>query len=293
MQLEEGVIQGQAPYNQYPKGFLKEFTEPVTFKLVNMQPDPDVPGGWLMPRFQNIPATSMVMFKDSKGKSHQVRLALIRTIHASGEIEFEDRTLLLGQSTNGEIVLDPKNPKDVETFNYLNHCHWNKSSPYTYEGAEHIIYRWDPEVLAKEEMNERASSRKAIIAVSTLSDTQIATLYAQIGAKKPSMVSLSEQRNEMEIVAQDNPVRVLEALSKDNASIEALVNTLINVGAVRKLTPQLEFREEGTDNVVFRFQKLDAGLGSAEDQLKKALETDQALKIKIEHLIKKHTPVKD
>ena len=97
MALEESVIKSHAPYNQYPKGFLKKFDKPVTFKLINMKPDPDVKGGWIMPRFVNIPATSMVMFTDEKGQKHQVRLALIRRVKADGEVEFEDRTLLLGQ----------------------------------------------------------------------------------------------------------------------------------------------------------------------------------------------------
>lgn len=311
-------------FNNYPEGFLEDFNEPVTFKLLGIKKDPDNDDGYLMPSFTNIPATSKVVYKDSDGKSTTVNLALILSSSADGEVEFDIKGLFLGQSNGGQIHLDPKNPKDVEKFNYINHCHFNKSSKYTYEGAGWKVEKFSLESEADKDMESRKDLTAAIVAVSNLSASQIKTLYGKIGSKNPSAVSPSEMKNELEHLAMDSPLAILNVLNKgieapapteapsapestkkeveinvvDLEEVEknlekspedapSLVLTAVNTGAIKKVMTKLEWRTHSGE-VLMAFSKVAEGNGTAEEQLIEALEKDASLFSKVELIISNH-----
>lgn len=196
------------PYNKYPEGFLQEFKEPVIFRLTERwrKPDPDQPGAVLMPMSINVPATSRVTYN-----GQVVDLALINNIDAFGNIDLDRDNLLLGRFNNGMIHLSPNNPKHRKIFEFLNHCHWNKDSPYTYQGVDHIIEKYSPASEAKKSMEERAVKKKAILVVEQLNDAQLISTYSKIGTKNPKRLTIEEMRNEMDELAFNEPELILDA----------------------------------------------------------------------------------
>ena len=201
-------------YNQYPEGFLEDFKEPVTFKLVGIKPDPDNKSGFLMPTITSIPPESKVSFTDKDGKTHLVRLALISSIDAEGNIAFDDRRLFIGQINNGEIKLDPKRSRDLEVWRYLHHCHWNASSPYAEEDGPHVVFEYNWEAEANKEISGRSAMFHAFKFISSAEDEDINHLYNMIGTEKSSKIGPGAMRNELEKLAISDPSTVSFAISQ-------------------------------------------------------------------------------
>ena len=112
--------------NQYPEGYLcDEFTEPVTFELVNLKDDPDVRGKKLLPRTKNIPFISRTVSKDKEtGKRKIVTIGYVTGESADGEAEI-GRDIEWGLINAGRITLKPDRAKDQLKFEYINYCSFN------------------------------------------------------------------------------------------------------------------------------------------------------------------------
>lgn len=223
-------------YNNYPEGFLEDFTEPVTFRSTAIKKDPDNKNGVLMSAVSNVPATSKVNFTGPDGKKQVVHLAYISNVSPDGEIELDIMGLWLGMMNNGEIHLDPNNPKDVDKFNYLNHCHFNKNSPYTYNGAKWKIERYSLEDIAKVELNDKADVLKAVTTTFLLTDEEIVTIYGQIGKLNPNVASISEMKNELQVIAQEKPIQITKLIP---ARVQSIINASQTSVVPTSLTPPL------------------------------------------------------
>jgi len=283
-------------YNKYGKDFLEPFNEPVTFKLLGIKPDPNNKGGFLMPMFKNVPATSRVTV-EKNGVKEVIELALIKYVHPSGEVEFDSQLLQFGQFNNGEIHLTPEKPQDFRMFNFLNHCHFNRDSKYTYEGANHIFYRVDPEGEAKKEIKGRAVLRKAILMAAALEDAKdIKTVYSVVGNGNPSKLSISEMKNEIEELSMTDPQLLVDTIAEyiepdmdsgDDGVIttQGLVSQALASKALIPKYPQLKF-ERADGAVFFTFKKKDdSGGKTGSEQLADALNSDPELKSALEVLL--------
>jgi hypothetical protein len=217
------------PYNNYPEGFLEPFTEPVVFRLIDKyrQPDPDNAKGILMPFIMNIPATSRITLGDKV-----IDLALIRNIDSFGEVELEREALFIGKVNNGMFQLSPNNPAHRKMFNYLNHCSYNKDSKYTYAGADVYIERYSPEKDAKQNMIDRSAKKAAILIVDSLNDAESRSLYAKIGTKNPTRISIEEMKDELDALAFVSPEIIIDAHEPRKAKKEAQAVSAVSVQEV-------------------------------------------------------------
>ncbi len=277
-------------YNNYPEGFLEEFTEPVIFKLCGIQKDPDNKDGWLMPASKNIPATSRVRFKDKQGVEHDVHLALIRYENPDGSVELDIEGLLLGQMNGGMIQLDPKVPRDVDRFNFINHCHWNKDSKYTFPGAEHIVERFSLKKEAEKQLSERSARRDAMMAIFNLPDSKVKATYAVLG--KGNMKSLPEMRNELEMLAEDNPQLVIDKIgviesakeSGEDMSAEELVALALKQGRLVNQPTKLTWKTSD-GKTILKYAPKPENKGDAKEQLMAAIDRDPQIREIVEALV--------
>lgn len=288
-------------YNNYPEGFLEEFNKPVTFKLVNIKEDPENPGHFLMPRFTNIPATSQVVFNNEV-----VNLAYIERYDANGDPVFGDRSLLLGMHNNGEIYLDPSRAKDRKLFEYINHCHWNRSSKYTNESSQHVVYKFDLDEIANSRVSSRNSLKESLRFIMSASDIEIKSLYVLVGKEIPSGMSMPRMRDELEDMCIKNAEVIFNAVSsikskkrqqEDNISTNKQAEEDIDILAmleeakknkiISQYNPARSFKSKSGD-FLFQFEKaVDADGYSPIEQFATALSQDDDLLEKVKYLIDK------
>ena len=202
----------QEYYNNYPEGFLEDFREKVIFRLVDIKPDPDNPGAYLMPSVTAVPPSSTVTFDDGENRT-QVHLALVLSYDRDGNMIPDDRSMMLGQFNGGELILDPKKPKHVDMFNYLNHCHWNKSSKYTFPGAKHYVEKVDHEAFAAKELEALDIKRIALVTVSIINDDQVKAIASLILEAEPedSPLSPKVRRANLDKIADKYPEKLIAA----------------------------------------------------------------------------------
>lgn len=274
----------QSNYNNYGEDFLEPFDKPVTFKLLGIKPDPNNKGAFLMPMFKNVPATSRVKYN---GKI--IDIALIRNVYPNGDIEFDSNLLQFGQFNNGEIHLTPDKPRDQKIFEYLNHCHFNRDSKYTYEGANHIIYKVNLEKEAEGKISGRKTLFNAVALASNLSDeSRIKTVYSVVGNGNPAKMSINEMKNEIEEISMRDPQLIIDTIGSGDDEVRTtseLIKEAVATKAITKQGPQLRFvRNDG--EVFLTYQKLaNSGGKSAEDQLEEALNESEELREALEILV--------
>lgn len=238
--------------NQYPEGFLEEFTKPVTFRLANIKPDPDNPNGVLMPNITMVPPTSKVLYKKNEDDYGEiVNLVLVSSVSSDGDVTPDTRRTMIGAINGGEIRLDPKRPKDREVFNFLNHCHWNKSSPYASENpADWIIFKFDPEQQAKDELAEKNPMLESMKFISSSPDSALRKLYILI-IGEPAGKTSEMIKNELIALTMTNSKAVLSGIEtlKPNMSAEDIVATTPkNVGVEEDTESSLGNSESGEDD---------------------------------------------
>lgn len=286
-------------YNNYPEGFLEPFKEKVTFRLVGIRADPDNPGSYLMPSVTSIPPSSTVIYNDQ-----EVHLALISSFDTNGNMIPDDRSMMLGQFNSGEITLDPKKPKHVAMFNYINHCHHNKSSKYTFPGAKHVVEKVDHEALAAKESNLLDLKRAALMTISTINDDAIASIAAFLLEKEPedSPLSAKVRRANLDKIADKYPEKVIDVCkklgihlvsvpgSKQEAKqveldidpfIKSKVEGLLDAKVISKINARKEFTIKETGESIFQWSD---GPGSPIDKFIVAISEDEELLSTIEDL---------
>lgn len=292
--------------NNYPEGFLQEFREPVTFKLLGLDGDDASPvkGKRSMPAVKKINAFSVVNFKNGNGDTIPVPIGYVKSTKPNGDVIFGDG-LSFGFFNDGQIQLNPNIPSHRDLFNYLNHCEFNYDSPYTFPSAKKIFYRFSLERIAKENTGKRKGAITALKLIEAASEETINSVYLILG--KSRVNSLVEKIDKLEEEAFINSDKVINAFEKLRSSgtrsdastppnnpvddaespklvnSEVLVNKALEKGALRKAMGQLKFRNsEGGD--IFSFKKVSEGLGTAEEQLARAMDSDKELYVLIKTL---------
>lgn len=289
-------------YNKYPEGFLEPFKKKTTFRLVDIKPDPDNPGAYLMPSVTAIPPSSTVVYK-----GQEVHLALVASYDENGNMIPDDRSMMLGQFNNGELTLDPRKPKHVAMFNYINHSHHNRSSPYTFPGAKHYVEKVDHEAFAAKESASLDIKRAALMTVSVINESQVQLLAEALLAKEPANSPLSNKvrRANLDKLADKYPEKILDACKSlsipvahiDGAAKEeetvaaseveidpfigAKVKGLIKSGEISQINVRKEFKNKETGKVIFQWGD---GEGSPVDKLVSAVAQDNNLLEEIESM---------
>lgn len=195
--------------NKYPKGYCEPFNKRVKFRLVNLKPDPDNKGRYLLPRTMNVPSVSRTIFTDEDGNVQTIHIAF-----TDGQKEKEDGSPVLrydlefGQFNNGEMVLDPKNAGDAEKFRYMNHCSFNASSPWRSNDVTPIFERIDEDAIAIQKSELRKARRKAENIVSSLTDEELPEKWALISSDTDASAAI--MRNGLEDYAEKYPTEFIK-----------------------------------------------------------------------------------
>lgn len=296
-------------YNNYPEGFLEEFKEPVVFRLINIKPDPDNEGAFIMPNITAVPSESQVICD-----GEVVHLALISTVDPEGNATLDSRSLWLGQINGGEIRLDPKRAKDHKIFKYLNHCHWNRSSKYASDNpADWIVFKFDPETQAKEELAEKNPMMESISFITSASDAALRKLHVIIGDGSPKGKSVDVIKNELIKIATSVPDKayagiqaITPSLGKgdvknadkestptievdsenipEDLDVEAVAREAEKTKVIVRVNRYQVYRDqEGND--FFKFKSKEEAGATASEQLVDALDSDPDLLAKLQHMM--------
>lgn len=276
-------------YNDYPDGFLQEFTEPVTFELIGVKPDPENEGQFIIPFSKNVPATSRVQFE-----GQDVHIAHITSVKPDGTAVFGSKELRFGVIAGGfRKRLDPKKAKDVALFRYLNHCHWNADSPYVEDKRACIIRRFDLQQITEESRNSRQMRTIAIKAIDDLADDRLIPVFAKVGKGQYHNLSEAELRDRLEEIAEKDPKTIIEALNikfeprhkvakedvpsvtvSDFKAPEELVEAALKAAKIKMVPAAKEYRTSDGKSI-FKFV---TGNGTGKEQLISAVETDEQLR---------------
>ena len=262
--------------NQYPDGFLEEFKEPVTFKLLGVVPDKSSPtkGAMKMPSMKQIPPASTVSYKEET-----LTIALVKSVDPSGNVVLDKNRIVMGRFNDGQIRLDPSRPKDIEAFKYLNHCQYNQDSPYTYEGAKHYFYKFDLEKEAGARSENRKPMREAYRLISNSNSQDILSVYRLIGSQSADSTSIELIIDELEERATSEAPKIVNAFkkvqeAKKNIPSEVLIKEALDKKVIKKSSGQLQFNN-ADGGVFFKYlKKADSEL-TPEEQLEVYLDENK------------------
>lgn len=245
-------------FNKYPAGMreqaLKDFQKPITFKLCNVKEDPDNKGRFLLPTHKNVPCRDIIL--DNEG--NPLHIAYIIGTSITGEAQLGD--IVYGRFNQGQITLNPKNPKDREKFIFMYFTNYNLNAPQrSIDGydtdVEPIFYTVNPAKEARERRQKREQLKKAMKAVEGLKSAAIDEVYTILSGVSAARAGDDEKLDYVENLAQTNPGKLLTVVENKHKEIEAIIKEAVSQKVLRHDNMEGKFVLTENGKEVFSYTK--------------------------------------
>lgn len=224
--------------------------ERATYRVLNVRPDPDNYGKFLMPSALLIPSTDNIY---DKFKKEFVPIAAIERSDNEGNAVFLN--IVFSASNFGYLFLDGKNATHQKIYQFLELCNFNESNPNRNkeENEDKVsFYRVD----SKKEAIQERSMRKLILRA-----MNIATEMDEKKSKEVAMAlgidaeTIEEIRNEVEDYAAENPEEFLEVAERATIEMESLLKDAIKKGIILNNLNAQVFEWAETHKEIYKYKK--------------------------------------
>ena len=221
--------------------------ERATYRVLNVRPDPDNMGRFLMPAALQIPSTDIIY---DKGKEEFVPIAAIERTDLDGNPVFVN--IVFTASNAGYLFLNGSNAVHQKIYQYIELCNYNESNPDRNEEFETFFYRVDAQKEAKTERNLRKLIVKAVNLALELDDTKAREVALALGIDAESN---EELRNELEDYAGDNPEDFLEVIERASLANETALKDAVKKNIIKNDVNASSFKWVETGKVIFAYTK--------------------------------------
>lgn len=273
--------------NQYPEGYLddSQFTEPVTYELISLRPDPDNAGKHLGPYYFNIPAYCQTVFRGKSGKEspQNVRIGYVNDVDPNGNVIFST-DLNFGLSSQhgpGRITVNPDRG-EIDKWRYLEHCSFNESSPYRRPQDPVFFRKIDHEKTAIDKAAKRRLLKKAMDIALGFTDKQALSAAALLNPNQN--LSNARAREAVESLAETQPERFInlfENTPSEDGDALYYAKEAISSGIVKKNTKLRTFVWSENDAEITGYRNHP----TAVKDLAEFVENDEAVFKKIKALV--------
>lgn len=236
-------------YNQFSKSLVRKLKpdERATYRILNVRPDPDNWGRYLMPAAYQIPSTDIIFDKE---KGEFVTIGAIERQDNEGNAIFLN--IVFNAGNMGYIFLNGSNPVHQKIYQYLDICNFNESNKNRNTEVEAVFYRVDNEKDAKEERQLRKMIAKAVTIAIELDDDKARSVAMAFGIDAES---IEEIRNLLEDFAEMNPEEFLEVLERATLENETKLKEAVKKGIIKNNLNAQAFEWTDTGKEIMKYKK--------------------------------------
>lgn len=213
------------------------------FRYLNVKPDPQNKGQFIMPSMAFMPKVDRVY--DPK-KDDYVDIANIKALGVGGVPQIE--AIAFSKQTQGKLMLRGNKTGDKEIFEYLSLSNYNASNPNRDTSVVPLFELVEPAKKAQDARKDRNLRRDAMNVAAELSASEVREFISSLN--KDETRDMSILRDELEIMAEKDPRKFI-SLSKDKSkSIQSNVKKAIDKKIIRFDKATSEFKWVGTDETI-------------------------------------------
>ena len=216
-------------YNNISEKMLKatklKAGEKVIYRVNGIQPSPMEPGKWIIPSAKNVPPIDQIWDEE---KQDYAEIAAVRSFDADGNHTYHD--LWFMGNLGGHIILHGGRGIDQEIHSYFSLCDYNGSKEGRDESKEIYFTLVDENAKSEKERKIRNVKREALNISADLTAEDVRNYVAALG--QDDTRPLEVLRNELEIMADHDPVAFLELINNKQAVMIATLNRAIKKGVI-------------------------------------------------------------
>lgn len=221
--------------------------EKATYRVLNVRPDPDNYGRFLMPAALQIPSTDIIY---DKGKEDFVPIAAIERTDLEGNPVFIN--IVFTAANAGYLFLNGSNAVHQKIYQYIEICNFNESNPDRNQEYETFFSRIDAQKEAKVERNIRKLIVKAVNTALDMDDLKVKEVAMALGIDGET---IEEIRNALEDYAGDNPEEFLEVAERASLEVETLIKDAIKKGIINNNLNSQTFEWAETKKEILKYKK--------------------------------------
>jgi hypothetical protein len=222
--------------------------ERASYRILNVRPDPDNYGKFLMPAAHQIPSTDQIF---DKQKGEFVNIAAIESQNEKGEPIF--LSIVFSANNLGYVFLNGNNSVHQKMYQFLELCNYNGSNKdRSEEKGDPVFYRVDNKKEAIEERSTRKLIVKAINAALELDDAKAKEVGMALGIEAES---LEEVRNQLEDFAEINPEEFMTIVERASLGVESVLKEAIKQGIIKNNVNSQVFEWADTEKEIFKYKK--------------------------------------
>lgn len=221
--------------------------ERAIYRVLNVRPDPDNAGKFLMPSALQIRSTDVIL---DKGTNEFVPIAAIERTDIDGNPSFIN--IVFNASNMGYLFLNGNNPIHQKIYQYVELCNWNASNPDRNQEEEALFSRINAQKEAKDERNLRKLIVKAVNLALELDDKKAREVALALGIDADSN---DELRNELEDYAGDNPEEFLDVVERASLANETALKDAVKKNIIKNDVNASCFKWVETGKVIFNYTK--------------------------------------
>lgn len=236
-------------YNQFSPSMKRTLKpdERATYRILNVRPDHDNPGKFIMPSAYQIPSTDIVY---DKVKGEFVTIGAIERQDTEGRAIFLN--VIFSSANMGYLFLNGSNPVHQKIYQYLELCNFNESNKDRNADNEAIFYRVDNKKEAMEERQMRKLIVKAVNTALDLDDKKAKEVALALGIDAET---IEEIRNILEDYAGDQPEEFLEIIERTSLESESVLKEAIKQGIIKNNVQESAFMWTETEKEIFKYKK--------------------------------------
>lgn len=222
--------------------------ERAIYRVLNVRPDPDNAGKFLMPSALQIRSTDTIL---DKGTGEFVHIAAIERTDMDGNPIFIN--IVFNASNMGYLFLNGNNPLHQKIYQYLELSNYNESNPdRNANDYEALFYRVDAQKEAKVERSLRKLIVKAINMALEMDDSKAKEVAMALGIDGEST---EEIRNALEDYAEENPEEFMEVTERASLEYESLIKEAIKKGIINNNINSQTFEWAETKKEILKYKK--------------------------------------
>ena len=224
--------------------------ERAIYRVLNVRPDPDNPGKFLMPSALQIRPIDTIL---DKGTNEFVTIAAIERTDIDGNPSFI--SIVFTAANMGYLFLNGNNPVHQKIYQFLELCNYNESNPDRIKDdpeIEVLFSRIDAQKEAKTERNLRKLIVKAVNLALDLDDKKAKEVALALGIDAESN---DELRNELEDYAGDYPEEFLEVVERASLANESGLKDAVKKNIIKNDVNASCFKWVETGKVIFTYTK--------------------------------------
>lgn len=236
-------------FNQFSESLVRKLKpdERAVYRVMNVRPDPDNAGRFLIPAALQIPSTDIIF---DKKKGDFVNIAAIERQDLDGNPIYAN--IIFSSSNLGYLFLNGNNALHQKIYQFIELCNFNESNKDRNQEYETMFYRVDSKKDAMEERSLRKLIVKAVNAALDLDDVKAKEAAMAVGIEAES---IEEIRNYLEDYAEENPEEFLEILDRASLANETLLKDAVKAGFIKNNVNASQFEWSETGKEIFKYKK--------------------------------------